>query len=194
MAKANLIDIERLRQLVFYEPTFGSFTWNLREPSHFDVTGHKSPASAAKEWNERYAGEEAFVTKNNSGYLEGRIDGHTYLAHRVAWACYYGTWPKGQIDHINGVTTDNSIANLRNADPTINARNASLRKDNKSGAPGVSWCEATGVWRVQIGGTNNREHIGSFKSFEEAVIARRQAEKRLGYHPNHGRQKESRGG
>lgn len=187
MADKNLIDISRLKQLVYYEPMFGSFTWQLREPSDFRDDSRVCARKAAEIWNARYAGEDAFNTLNNSGYLEGRIDGKTYLAHRVAWACHYGEWPADQIDHINGVTTDNSIANLREADSLVNGRNSKLRHDNKSGTPGISWDEGCKSWLVQIGSGEHREYIGRFKKLAAAKAARRKAEARLNYHANHGR-------
>jgi hypothetical protein len=33
--------------------------------------------------------------------------------HILAWALYYGEWPKQTIDHINGIRGDNRIENLR---------------------------------------------------------------------------------
>jgi|ERR1017187_6407560 hypothetical protein len=37
----------------------------------------------------------------------------TIMVHSVAWYLYYGKWPEGIIDHINGDNQDNRIVNLR---------------------------------------------------------------------------------
>jgi hypothetical protein len=50
------------------------------------------------------------------------------------------------IDHVNRYGVDNRKINLREAAYTLNARNACMRKDNKSGYRGVSWCKRIGKW------------------------------------------------
>lgn len=42
------------------------------------------------------------------------------------------------IDHIDGNPFNNSIENLREVDFTQNSRNARVRKDNKTGYPGIN--------------------------------------------------------
>ncbi|WP_346961325.1 hypothetical protein [Clostridium sp.] len=52
-----------------------------------------------------------------------------------------------------------------------------LGKNNVSGITGVGWSKVNGKWRSRI--TLNRKviHLGYFESFEDAVEARRNAEK-----------------
>ena len=47
------------------------------------------------------------------GYLHCKVGSKHYKVHRLAWFLYYGEFPKNDIDHINGIRTDNRIENLR---------------------------------------------------------------------------------
>lgn len=105
-----------------------------------------------------------------------------YLAHRLAWFYVYGEWPTRQIDHINGDSLDNRIANLREATNAQNMQNLhSPHSDNKSGLLGVSWHGASNKWRARIciGGVSRE--LGLFADKHEAHSAYLRAKKSL--HP-----------
>ena len=55
-----------------------------------------------------------------------------YRARRIAFAMTCGRWPRHEIDHKNGVRSDNRITNLREATDLQNAQNAGKRVDNIS--------------------------------------------------------------
>jgi hypothetical protein len=59
-------------------------------------------------------------------------------------------------DHINGDVADCRRANLRIVDALANAQNVRLRRDNKSGYIGVSWCDGANQWRAT--GVINRKY------------------------------------
>lgn len=67
----------------------------------------------------RYFGMEV-GSVNARGYIRIHVLGRYYLAHRLAWLYVHGEWPPIYIDHINGVPTDNRIANLRCVTPQEN--------------------------------------------------------------------------
>jgi hypothetical protein len=105
----------------------------------------------------------------------------------VAFAIYYGRWPDGQLDHINGDRRDNRIANLREVSNAENSRNAGRRRDNTSGVVGVSSTSSRlNPWRAYIKIGDRVRHLGRFPSIKTAADARRAAERQHGYHENHG--------
>jgi hypothetical protein len=186
MADSQLPTPSLLRQLLSYEPETGRLAWLPRTSDHFRDGGH-SAAHRAANWNARYAGTDALTALSTHGYHRGNIFGRSHSAHRVAWAIHYGEWPNGEIDHINHDICDNRICNLRIVDRTENMRNASFRKDNKSGATGVWYRKDTGKWAARLGSGRSARNLGSFATFDEAHRARKLAALQVGYHANHGK-------
>ena len=126
-------------------------------------------------------------SKHGCGYISVETGGKGYLVHRIAWKLFYGVWPVG-IDHINGNPADNRIVNLREADQSINNKNSSKPCNNTSGVVGVYWFKPTKNWMAAIGVDGKQIHLGYFNDKHEAAKVRKLAEKKYGFHPNHGRQ------
>ena len=97
------------------------------------------------------------------------INGKQYKAHRLVWLYVYGNFPINQIDHINGVHTDNRIANLRECTNAENNRNKSIRSDNTSGYNGVTFIYCKWRARCKINGVDII--IGYYNSAIEASVA-----------------------
>lgn len=76
------------------------------------------------------AGQEAGCLNKVSNYYQVRLNRTTYKVHRVIWALHYGECGAEQIDHINGIKTDNKIENLRLVDAFINAKNKIWNSSN----------------------------------------------------------------
>ena len=177
---------EILRELIHYEPETGKLFWLPRRPE-FVGAGRNGSEIEAQRFNARYAGSEALNSPTRNGYLAGAIFARSTFSHRAAWALHYGQWPAGMIDHINGVRTDNRIANLRVVGPSGNAKNAARRKDNPSGRTGVYWHDGRKKWVAIIRGAGRTKGLGNYKNFADASAARDRAEREYGFHPNHGR-------
>lgn len=150
----------RLRELLFYEPGDGTFTWrkNVSPQARSGV-----PAGC----------------KNESNYIVIRVDGVKYYAHRLAWLYVTGSWPSKSVDHVNGNCSDNSWANLRLADQAENTANSKLSRANTSGHKGVVFYRPTKKWRAQIGVGLTNKHIGYFEKKEDAAAAYLAAAKSL---------------
>ena len=105
----------------------------------------------------------------------------------MAWLYIYGEFPDSEIDHIDGNGLDNKKTNLRSVTHKENAKNAKLCKNNTSGVCGVTWNKKSEKWMAQIKNDGWNLYLGLFEDKFDAICARRSAENRLGYHPNHGR-------
>ena len=181
MAKQDLLSVTTVRKLLDYNPETGKFVWRPRPKEMF-----KSERGMMS-WNSRLAGKAAFTNVGGHGYLVGYIFNKCRLAHRLAYAHHFGHWPKQNIDHINGDTTDNRIANLRDVSTQENLKNQKMPSHNTSGVCGVYWNKPTQKWLASISINGKNKHIGLFGDIEEAKAARKAAEIQYGYHPNHGR-------
>jgi hypothetical protein len=181
--RRSMTDLTYHTAVRLLKPDFetGRLFWLPRTPDLFAV---ESDCAA---WNRRYAGTEAFLTKHTKGYLTGKVGSRTYRAHRVVWLLAHKAWPEDQIDHINGIRTDNRLINLREATNSINMRNACLPRHNTSGTIGVAWSERDQRWRARMHLGNRSLSLGYFHEIEDAIAARKAAEKLYGFHENHGR-------
>lgn len=187
MAPKPLPSPNLLRQLLDYDPETGVLTWRTRTPDLF-VGGERHTAiHKCNLWNAKHAGKRAGGLHAPTGYLVIRVNGNSFYIHRIAWAIYGGVAPKNRIDHIDGNKANNRIANLRDVTQEQNCRNLKMHADNRSGVNGVSWNAKRRRWCSEIRFQRKAKWLGRFKSFEDAVAARKAAERELGFHPNHGR-------
>jgi hypothetical protein len=145
---------ERIQEVLFYDEKTGKFFWYDNGPK-------------------RYRGEEA-GWRMKSGHIRIKLDGHAYLAHRLAWFLAHGTWPE-LLDHINQNPADNRIENLREASRYTNRLNSRLGKNNKSGYTGVFLHKVTGKWGAVASINGKQKHFGVFEKIEDAVAARKAA-------------------
>ncbi len=152
MKHKPLPGLERIRELLDYNPLTGVFIWKMDRGLRVK------------------AGDIAGRVMRN-GYCQVTIDGKQCLGHRLAWLHYNGIEPKDQIDHINMIKLDNSINNLRNATHFQNMQNVSTSKRNKSGFKGVCFHRRDKVWQASIGFNGKLHHIGSFITADQVSAA-----------------------
>lgn len=142
---------ERARELLHYDPETGILRWRIRR-------GPKRAGSIA-------------TRSTSAGYIRVGLDCRTYYAHRVMWLMQTGEWPDKEIDHINGVRTDNRWANLRHATHAQNGRNRRRQRDNTSGFTGVYLHKPTKRWRARINVAGKRISLGYHDTPELAHAA-----------------------
>jgi len=162
-----------LHQALILKPD-GSLHWRERTADMFTDSERFDAEARANMWNGRCAGKRADRPRTDGRYRVISFMGRTYLAHRVIWMMVYGSAPD-LIDHMNGEGCDNRIENLRSVDGFINQRNRVSRHPNTSGATGVS--KHAGKWKVSAGG----KFLGVHADFDDAVAARKEGERQLGY-------------
>lgn len=160
------IDVQELKRTLSYNPDDGLFT-------------RMAPTGGVRE-----GATAGWV--NTEGYTCITFKKKHHRAHRLAFI-FMGEPVPAIVDHINGNRTDNRWTNLRPTDLVGNQRNAKRRSDNTSGVPGVYFVRTSGSWRAAIKIGGREEHLGVYASWFDAVCARKSAERRHGFHPNHGR-------
>ncbi|MCM2294777.1 HNH endonuclease [Allorhizobium sp. BGMRC 0089] len=147
-----LIDANRLRSVIHYDPCTGEFRWIARRRG---VTIGKKPGLV-----------------NGNGYREICIDGRLYSAQRLAWLYMTGEWPDGDVDHRDMDKLNNRWGNLRDASKAQNQANTSVRKSNTSGFKGVfATARHPDRWLSQIRVNGIKKHLGTFDTPEQAGAA-----------------------
>jgi hypothetical protein len=158
---ASIDVIARIRSLLDYDRETGTFRWTA-------ITSNRVKIGADAGWI------------NSNGYRMIRVDGHQYMAHRLAWLIVHGRFPVGDIDHINGIRTDNRIANLREATRSLNMQNLRrARADSTTGVIGVR--RMLKKWQAEIQVNHRKIYLGTFDSIDDARTAYLAAKRRL--HP-----------
>lgn len=183
MAAKPLPDQSYLLKMVRYDADSGRLFYNRRAAT--DFPNAKYPQAIANAFNTRFGDKEATGSLDTYGYVQVTIAGRLFLAHRLIWKLVTGEDPE-EIDHINGIRFDNRWCNLRPVSHRQNSQNRKRNCRNKSGMSGVIKRE-NGKWRARINVDGRELNLGTFCTKAEAILARRSAERRFGYHPNHGR-------
>lgn len=150
-------------------------------------------------WNDPscHKNKNGITTKHNLGYIAVRYKNTSLLAHRIIYILHYGAIPiNTEVDHINHIKNDNRIENLRIISRNDNMKNLPRYKTNTTGFNGVyvqkdKYTRKNKIYNYQsfrafIIVDNKKIHLGRFKTLEEAIEARKQANIKYGFHENHG--------
>lgn len=146
------ISVERLHELLEYDPETGELFWKRR------------PAG----------------TVNSQGYSQVSVDGKIIGSHRIAFAMMTGKYPEHEVDHKNRSRSDNRWCNLAEATRSQNGKNTGTPSTNTSGFRGVSWHKGTGKWHARIISDGVQYHLGYFDELADAATA--YGEARLKFH------------
>lgn len=123
--------VEQLRIALDYDPETGIFKWKTRITNAIrvgDIAG----------------------TLSVRGYWYIRLYRVNVIAHRLAWMHVFGEWPSSELDHINGIRSDNRISNLKLSTRAGNTQ-------NRKGVKGCSYRGDRNKWYAGI--TVNKRHI-----------------------------------
>jgi hypothetical protein len=153
----------RLKEVLDYNPDTGALVWKINRRGR------------AK------AGTNAGAIKTGN-YLQIMVDRQMYLAHRLVWLYIHGELPTAKIDHINRVSKDNRIENLRLVDNKQNRENIGIAKNNTSGHTGIYWLPKQNKWQAKIGHNKRRIYLGNFDQKTDAITAMKQAEQKYFTH------------
>lgn len=101
------------------------------------------------------------VTRN--GYRRICYKGKYYLAHRLAWFLYYGSWPTQTIDHLDGDKLNNAISNLED----VSMRTNTARRSSNTELP-TGVCRQKGRYRAQKWYQGKNLYLGYYDTPEQA--------------------------
>lgn len=134
-------------------------------------------------------GTEAGWICKDSGYRKIKAYGVDYRAHRIVWDLLHPDdllLEGEEIDHIDHDKLNNRPWNLRKVSGLGNRRNMPKNRNNTSGTTGVTFNTAKNKWVAQIKVNYRKIHLGTFERKDAAVICRKAAEEKYGFHKNHG--------
>lgn len=141
-----LPSLERVRDLLTYEPATGLFRWRATR-------------------GRVMAGDIAGAMQS-SGYRQIMVDGQRLLSGRLAWFYVTGSWPTHEIDHINCDRDDDRFSNLREA--TRSENNQNRRASGRSLIKGAFWVTRQQKWRASIKRNGRTMQLGMFDTAEAA--------------------------
>lgn len=137
----------------------------------FDYDSTTGIMSRRKSISGHYVGEIiGLITEK--GYRRAIILGKSYYIHNLVWFYVYGTYPKHEVDHKNGIRDDNRIDNLRPATRTQQLQNRQPNP-NKHGLPGIRFDGSKWIARISV--NKIRIILGRFDTKEDAYEAYRKA-------------------
>lgn len=156
--RRNGLSADELRDAVSYDPRTGIFRWRINRSKR--------------------ARSGALCGTPNNGYVSICIDRVIYRAHRLAWLYVYGDWPKLDIDHINGLRSDNRIANLRDVSPRVNSENTRVAR-SKSATKKLGCFPCKGKFEACIRVRGKLTWLGHFETAEAGHQAYLKAKREL---------------
>lgn len=117
---------------------------------------------------------DGYLWHLSQGYVKANINGKSMALHHVV----IGKPQPGLVtDHINRNKLDNRLANLRHITQAENVRNSSVRRDSVSGHKGVTQDRYYKDWIASICVSGKTIRIGRYKKLDDAIMARKNAEK-----------------
>lgn len=146
------LDVETLKRHLLYEPETGSF---------IRLIGNTGKCKVGQ-----VAGWRTVL-----GYIDIKVRGIRYKAHRLAWLYMTGRLPIGDLDHANMIRHDNRFANLREATRSQNQSNRDKLSSNKSGFKGVNYHKASKKYAAQCSVNGKKKYLGIYDTPEQASAA-----------------------
>jgi len=162
----ELITLDELKERLNYSPETGIFTY----------------AKSGAGYSKFPVGTPAGCT-DPRGYMLIRMNYRMYYMHRLAIFYMTGEWPPHEVDHIDGIRSNNAWSNLRLATRSEQMQNQGISKRNKSGYQGVSWSQF-GKWVAMITIDGKRKNLGYFVNASDASEAYKAAKVAHKFSPN----------
>jgi hypothetical protein len=136
----------RLKEVLFYNPKTGDFTWLVSR-------------------GKAVAGSKAGSYRD--GYIQIGVDDELFLAHILAWFWMTKQWPETFLDHKDNNRSNNTWLNLREATRSQNNANCGVRSHSATGIKGVQM-HRSGRFMAKITVDKKQIYLGIFDTAVEA--------------------------
>ena len=125
-----------------------------------------------------------FGSSNGRGYMQIRINKKKFRVHRLICQAFAEKWEPGwDVDHVNGVKSDNRPENLRQME--TRSEHCKAHQDKRPGCSSkyrfVSWASHVNKWLVQMTVNGKQTHCGLFDNEIEAARAADALAEKHGY-------------
>jgi len=152
--QSQSITVERLKELITYEPDTGIFRWRV---------------SLVRRGGKTKPGDVAGAPSHDGGWRL-KLDTIEYVAGRIAFIYMTGRWPVGDVDHKDRNRSNNIWTNLRESTRSQNIANQGFF-GNSSGVKGVSYypnSRLTKKYRARIRVNGTLICLGYYLTADEA--------------------------
>jgi hypothetical protein len=137
--------------------------------------GLYSVSKCGRVWSHFQGGRWRSLSLAGSGYPQAQLskggEKKTAYVHRLMAQTFLGSIESLEVDHINGVKTDNRIENLRLATRVQNLHNSRAKTGGTSRYKGVDFFKRTGKWDARISIYGRIKCLGRHDTEEEAAAA-----------------------
>jgi hypothetical protein len=159
-----MITIKTLDELLTYIKETGEFTWNKTVCSKAPKGSFAGCLDSSKGYY--------FITLNKVRYLRAEL---VILAEEKE---YYS----GCIEHKDRIRSNDVYTNLKKVSGKGEGnKNRAIQTNNSSGTTGVYFSKSEGKWKSYITMNRQTKGLGTFKTKEEAVKARLEANNLYGF-------------
>jgi hypothetical protein len=148
----------QLKEVLRYEPDTGHFYWIKRISSRCKMD--KPAGCIGGNYSDNYLIKQIKIFKK------------LYKQHRLAFLYMTGSFPRHEVDHVNGNSLDNCWINLRDIPHSINMQNfGKPNRNNKLGQLGVSLYRDSGKYSANISDKGKAIAIGVYDTIDQASDA-----------------------
>lgn len=159
------IPLRHMRKVISYDHETGVLTWKVNISNSMPA-GSTAGSLTAK------------------GYINIIFQGMSYKAHRTAWVLFNSKQIRQgyEIDHVNGIKSDNRIANLRQVSHRTNLENLQHAvAGSETGVLGVTRCMSSKLnpYKTQIRANGKIKYLGVFPTKEDAHAAYLEAKRKF---------------
>lgn len=107
------------------------------------------------------------------------VENKYQYAHRLIYIWHFGEIEHFEVDHIDGNTTNDKVANLRKATHHQNGKNLKTYSANTTGYKGVAFDKKAKKYRAYVSVDKKLKHLGFFDLIEDAIKTRKEAEEKF---------------